>query len=59
MDHSELKEKALKKKSVKAAYEALETEFSLLRELLKARQNAGLLRCKPDDTISVFPFHVP
>jgi len=26
----------------KAAYAALETEFSLLRELLKARQQAGL-----------------
>jgi transcriptional regulator with XRE-family HTH domain len=42
MKHSELKKKALKKKNVKAAYEALEPEFSLLRELLKARQNAGL-----------------
>ena len=42
MKHSELKKKALKKKSVKAAYEALEPEFSLLRELLNARQKAGL-----------------
>jgi transcriptional regulator with XRE-family HTH domain len=42
MKHSELKEKALKKKNVKAAYEALEPEFSLLGELLKARQEAGL-----------------
>ena len=42
MKHSELKAKALKKKNVKAAYEALEPEFSLLRELLKARQKAGL-----------------
>lgn len=42
MKHSELKEKALKKKNVKAAYEALEPEFSLLRELLKARREAGL-----------------
>jgi transcriptional regulator with XRE-family HTH domain len=42
MKHSELKEKALKKKNVKAVYEALEPEFSLLRELLKARQEAGL-----------------
>jgi len=42
MKHSELKKKALKKKNVRAAYEALEPEFSLLRELLKARQKAGL-----------------
>ena len=42
MKHSELKKKALKKKNVKAAYVALEPEFSLLRELLKARQKAGL-----------------
>ncbi len=42
MNHSELKKKALEKKKVKATYESLEPEFSLLRELLKARQNAGL-----------------
>ena len=42
MKHTELKEKALKKKNVKAIYEALEPEFSLLRELLNARQKAGV-----------------
>ena len=42
MTHSELKEKALQKKGVKAAYDALEPEFTLLRELLKARQRAGM-----------------
>ncbi|MFV9690261.1 MAG: helix-turn-helix domain-containing protein [Desulfobacteria bacterium] len=42
MTHSELKEKALQKKNVKAIYEALEPEFTLLRELLNARQKAGL-----------------
>jgi transcriptional regulator with XRE-family HTH domain len=42
MAHSELREKAFKKKSVKAAYEALEPEFTLLRELLQARQKAGM-----------------
>ncbi len=46
MSHSELKEKALERKGVTAAYEALETEFSLLRELLKARQNAGLTQAE-------------
>ena len=42
MTHSELKKKALKRKKVKAEYEALEPEFKLLREMLKARQKAGL-----------------
>ena len=42
MNHSKLKEKALKRKNVKDAYEALEPEFSLLHEILNARQNAGL-----------------
>ena len=42
MTNSELKEKALKKKKARAEYEALEPEFKLLRELLKARQKAGL-----------------
>ncbi len=42
MKHSELKAKALKKKNVKVIYEALEPEFSLLRELLNARQKAGI-----------------
>lgn len=42
MKHSEIKEKALKRKNVKIAYEVLEPEFSLLRELINARQKAGL-----------------
>ena len=42
MKHSKLKEKALKNKKVMAEYKALEPEFTLLRELLKARQKAGL-----------------
>ena len=42
MNHSELKEKALKRKKVKAQYESLEPEFKLLHDLLKARQKAGL-----------------
>ena len=42
MIHSDLKEKALKRIGVKTAYDALEPEFSLIRELLSARQKAGL-----------------
>ena len=42
MTHSELKKKALKKKEVQKAYDALEPEFTLLGELLRARKDAGL-----------------
>lgn len=42
MNHNELKEKALKKQSVRAEYDALEPEFSLFRTMLKARHDAGL-----------------
>jgi len=42
MNHSQLKEKALKNQSVREEYEALEPEFNLLREMLKARNDAGL-----------------
>lgn len=42
MGHEELKAKAMQKAGVKVEYEALEPEFNLLREMLKARQEAGL-----------------
>lgn len=42
MTHEELKNKALKKKSVKKEYDKLEPEFTLLREMLRARKKAGL-----------------
>jgi len=42
MNHSQLKKKALGKKSVREEYKALEPEFNLLREMLKARNDAGL-----------------
>ncbi len=42
MKHSELKEKALKRNTVRVEYDALEPEFRLLHDLLKARQKAGL-----------------
>jgi len=42
MNHNELKEKALRKKSVRDEYDALEPEFSLFRTMLKARRDAGL-----------------
>ena len=42
MRHSELKEKALRKEGVGKAYDVLEPEFSLLREMLKARRETGI-----------------
>ena len=42
MDHKALRAKALSNPEVKAAYDELEPEFALLRQMLKARQNAGL-----------------
>ena len=42
MTHSKLKEKALKRAEVKKIYDELEVEFSILKQLLKARQEAGL-----------------
>lgn len=42
MGHKELREKALKNKSVQDEYEALKPEFLLLKDMLKARNDAGL-----------------
>ncbi|MGK9368711.1 helix-turn-helix domain-containing protein [Melioribacter sp. Ez-97] len=42
MTHEELKEKALNKTSVRNEYDKLEPEFTLLKEMLKARKKAGL-----------------
>ncbi len=42
MNHNQLKEKALKNKAVREEYEALAPEYGLLREMLKARNDAGL-----------------
>ena len=46
MNHGELKEIALKRPSVNEAYEALEPEFTLLRDLLRARKKAGLTQAE-------------
>lgn len=42
MKHSALKKAALSKPGVRAEYEALGPEFELLRQILNARNNAGL-----------------
>ena len=42
MNHSELKTEALSNPKVKAAYDEMAPEFTLLRQMLRARQKAGL-----------------
>ncbi|MCD8254582.1 MAG: helix-turn-helix domain-containing protein [Oscillospiraceae bacterium] len=42
MTYEEFKREALKNPSVKAEYDALEPEFSLIRAMLDARREAGL-----------------
>jgi transcriptional regulator with XRE-family HTH domain len=46
MTHRELKKTASRKPEVQAEYEALGTEFELLRQMLKARQEAGLTQAQ-------------
>lgn len=42
MNHAELKRRALANDEVRAEYENLGPEFNLLRQMLQARQKAGL-----------------
>lgn len=42
MKHADLKEKALQRPEVKAEYDALDAEFGLLRQMLRARTKAGM-----------------
>jgi transcriptional regulator with XRE-family HTH domain len=42
MNHSQFKKEALSRTGVKQEYDALIPEFNLLREMLKARNDAGL-----------------
>ena len=42
MKHTDLKNKALQRPGVKTEYEALSSEFELLRQMLSARTRAGM-----------------
>ena len=42
MNHAELKAKALSNPETLAAYERMDVEFSILRQMLAAREKAGL-----------------
>jgi transcriptional regulator with XRE-family HTH domain len=46
MNHTELKKRALADPDVRAAYEGLEAEFDLLRQMLRARSKAGLTQAE-------------
>jgi len=55
MTHNQLKKKALKKQSVRKEYEALKPEFNLLREMLKARYDAGLSQAEVAERMGTKP----
>jgi DNA-binding XRE family transcriptional regulator len=42
MNHAELKAKALSNPETRAAYESMNVEFSLLRQMLAVREQSGL-----------------
>ena len=46
LTHEELVKKLLRNSAVRAEYEALDDEFALLDELLRARQQAGLTQAQ-------------
>jgi transcriptional regulator with XRE-family HTH domain len=46
LTHKELKDRALERADVKAAYDALDEEFSLLDAFLKARASAGMTQAE-------------
>ncbi|MGH8474210.1 MAG: helix-turn-helix domain-containing protein [Methylococcales bacterium] len=49
MNHAEIKERALANPETRAAYESMEAEFSLLSQMLKARDRAGLSQAQVVD----------
>ncbi len=55
MTHKELKNKALKKSLVRKEYEKLEPEFTLLKEMLRARNKAGLSQAQIAERMGTKP----
>jgi len=55
MNHSQLKKEALKNKAVKEEYDKLKPEYGLLREMLKARNDAGLSQADVADRMGTKP----
>ncbi len=55
MNHDRLKREALKKPAVRAAYEELGPEFEILRQMLQARQDAGLSQAQVAERMGTKP----
>ena len=55
MTHGELKHTALQKPAVHAAYEALGPEFEIWRQMLQARQDAGLAQAQVAERMGTKP----
>ena len=55
MEYSELKAKLLSDPATKTAYDEIEPEFSLLRQMLKARQEAGLTQADVAERMGTKP----
>ncbi len=55
MTHEELKAAILSKEGAQEEYDALETEFELLRVLLQARQEAGLTQAQVAERMGTKP----
>ena len=55
MTHDELKDTALKNSAVHATYEALGPEFEILRQMLQARQAAGLTQAQIAERMGTKP----
>ena len=53
--HHQMVEEWKKEPEFKAAYDELETEFTLLRELLQARQRAGLTQAEVAERMGTKP----
>jgi len=55
MKHNELKKKVLARPKVRAAYSLMQPEFDLLRQMLNARQKAGLTQADVADRMGTKP----
>jgi ribosome-binding protein aMBF1 (putative translation factor) len=55
MRHEKLKAKALSRETVKAEYDALKPEFTLLHEMLLARQKVGLSQAEVAERMGTKP----
>ena len=55
LSHAELKKRALSNPDVKKSYDALEDEYVLARELIRARSSAGLTQAEVAEKMHTKP----